>query len=126
MVSTNIGIPRRCQCPEIAAEFCRFLLSPEIQTSVETKKMVQPVRMEAYLEAMKHQCGFSAEESRRLLENSFFFRNMNHKEELAQYFMIFEIREELAGLFDGKLAPEQAADRIIAKWREFSAGRLWS
>jgi len=124
MVSTNIGIARRCQCPEIAAEFCRFLLSPEIQKSVETKKMVQPVRMEAYLEAMKHQCGFSAEESRRLLENSFFFRNMNHKEELAQYFMTFEIREELAGLFDGKLAPEQAADKIIAKWREFSAGRL--
>lgn len=124
MSSVDICIARRCQCPEIATEFCRFLLGPEIQKSVETKKMAQPVRMASYLEAMKNQCGFSDEESRQLLKNSFFFRDMNHKEELAQYFMIFEIRQELAALFEGKLTPEQAADRIIGKWREFSAGRL--
>jgi len=124
MSSVDICIARRCLCPEIAAEFCRFLLSPEIQKSVETKKMSQPVRMEAYLAAMKNQCGFSANESRCLLRNGFFFRDMAHKEELAQYFMIYEIRQELAALFEGKLPPEQAADRIIEKWREFSAGRL--
>lgn len=124
--SVALGIARRCQFPEAAAEFFQFLLSPEIQKSVEKKKMVQPVRMASYIEAMKNQCGFSAEESRRLLENSFFFRDMNHKEELALYFMIYEIRQELADLFDGKLAPEQAADRIIEKWRAFSAGRLWA
>ena len=124
--SNDIGIARRCQIPEAAAEFCRFLLSPEIQESVEKRKMVQPVRMEAYLAAMKNQCGFSADESRLLLENSFFFRDMTRREELAQYFMIYEIRQELADLFAGKLTPEQAADRIMEKWREFSAGRLWS
>ena len=124
--SNNVGIAKRCQLPEAAAEFCRFLLSPEIQKSVETRKMVQPVRMASYIEAMKNQCGFSAEESRNLLESSFFFRDMTHKKELAQYFMIYEIRQELADLFDSKLAPEQAADRIIEKWQAFSAGRLWS
>ena len=123
MASTDIGIAKRCRFPEAAAEFFRFLLSDEIQKSVETRKMVLPVRMASCIEAMKNQCGFSADESRHLLGKSFFFRDMNHKEELAQYFMIFEIREELAGLFAGRLAPEQAADRIMAKWRSFSAER---
>ena len=86
--------------------------------------MVQPVRMEQYLEAMAAQNHYSRQESLALLQNGHFFRDMNHKLELAQYFLIFEIRQELADLFHNILTPEETAGKILDKWQKFTAGRL--
>ena len=123
MASVDIGITGCCAVPDGAAEFCRFLLTPEIQKSVESKKMVHPVRLKEFLETMKKQCGYSTAESRKLLDESMFFRDMSHPEELAQHFMVFEIRPELVQLFSGSLSPEKTADAILEKWRRFAAGR---
>jgi hypothetical protein len=123
-ITVDIAMTKQCHNQEQAEQFLAFLLEPDAQKQVWSRKQGLPVYRPAFEQALQEKYGLGKENSIALLSNTFLFRNLKKKEEASHHFLVFKVRDELNRMMTGDLSPEETARRIINKWERFKKRKL--
>ena len=116
----DIAVTKNCLNPIAAEQFLSWVISPEVQRKCAEVKQMIPVRREECSRMLSEEYRYNAHEIKDFLASLQFFPcQNNHPLRSFSEFCIYFVRAELTEILQGKLAPEEAAETIFAKWQRF-------
>ena len=116
----DIAVTKNCLNPVAAEQFLSWVISPEVQRKCAEVKQMIPVRREECSRMLSEEYRYNAHEIKDFLASlQLFPLQNNHPSRSFSEFCIYFVRTELVEILQGKLAPEEAAETIFAKWQRF-------
>lgn len=116
----DIAVTKNCLNPAAAEQFLSWVISPEVQRKCAEVKQMIPVRREECSRMLAGEYRYNAHEIKDFLASLQFLSYQNgHPSRSFSEFCMYFVRTELVEILQGKLAPEEAAETIFAKWQRF-------